>query len=127
MTLVLRQVSRSMPFWSMRIRQMSQFVQGTAAAAGYTVLAGKRRNRSAGWTHSRSPGGHAVGEHVRRAHEALRGEHLEDCARILAESKTGLPALAARRDECRVGPDDRRSFEEVIRVWTLEVLSGIEG
>jgi hypothetical protein len=121
----------------MRIRQMSQFVQGTAAAAGYTVLAGKRRNRSAGWTHSRSPGGHAVGEHVRRAHEALRGEHqlaeyvagleIEDCARILAESKTGLPALAARRDECRVGPDDRRSFEEVIRVWTLEVLSGIEG
>jgi hypothetical protein len=55
------------------------------------------------------------------------GLEIEDCARILAESKTGLPALAARRDECRVGPDERRSFEEVIRVWTLEVLSGIEG
>jgi hypothetical protein len=30
-----------------------------------------------------------------------------------------LPILAALRDECR-------SFEEVIRVWTLNVLSGVE-
>jgi len=83
------------------------------------------------------PEGRPVGEHVRRTHEALRGEHqlaeyvanleIEDCARILAESTTGLPILAARRDDCRVGPDETRSFEEVIRVWTLEVLSGIEG
>ena len=83
------------------------------------------------------PEGSPVGEHVKRAHEALRGEHqlaeyvagleIENCAGILAESTTGLPILAARRDECRVGPDETRSFEEVIRVWALEVLSGIEG
>jgi len=83
------------------------------------------------------PGGRSGGEHVIRAHEILRGEHqladyvagleIEDCARILIESPTGLPILAARRDECRVGPKERRSFEEVIRIWTLEVLSGIEG
>ena len=83
------------------------------------------------------PGGRSVGEHLKRAHETLRGEHqlaeyvagleIEDCARILAESQVRLPALAALRDGCRVGPDERRSFEEVIRVWTLEVLSGTEG
>jgi hypothetical protein len=78
-----------------------------------------------------------VGEHVRMAHETLRGDRqlaeyvaglmIEECARILAESPAGLPTLAALRDECRVGPDETRSFEAVIRVWTLEVLSGIEG
>jgi len=82
------------------------------------------------------PEGRPVGEHVKRAHEALRGEHqlaeyvagleIEDCAGILAESTTGLPILAARRDECRVGPDETRCFEEVIRVGALEVLYGIE-
>ena len=35
--------------------------------------------------------------------------------------------LAARRDEFRVGPDERRSFEEVTRTWTEFVLSGVEG
>jgi hypothetical protein len=83
------------------------------------------------------PWGHSVGEHVKKAHETLRGEHqlaeyvsgltIEDCARILAGSPARLPALAALRAGCRVGSDERRSFEEVIRVWTLEVLSGIEG
>ncbi len=83
------------------------------------------------------PGERSGGEHVRRAHEILRGEHqladyvaglrIEECASILTGSTTGLPILAARRDECRVGPEERRSFEEVIRIWTLEVLSGIEG
>jgi len=79
----------------------------------------------------------SVGDHIRMAHETLRGEHqladyvarlrIEECARILAQSTTGLSMLAALRDECRVGPEERRSFEEVIRIWTLEVLSGIEG
>ncbi len=83
------------------------------------------------------PEGRSVGEHVKKAHETLRGGHqlaeyvaglkIEDCVRILAESPVGLPALAALRTGCRVGPDEGRSFEEVIRVWTLEVLSGIEG
>ena len=45
----------------------------------------------------------SIGEHVRRAHEAIRGEHqlaeyvagleIEECARILASDPGGLPAL----------------------------------
>lgn len=78
-----------------------------------------------------------VGRHVRRAREDFRGEHqlaeyvstldLAECARILAASPTGLPELASRREECRVGADEERGFEEVIRTWTLHVLSGLEG
>ena len=78
-----------------------------------------------------------VGDHIRIAHETLGGEHqladyvagprIEGCARIFARSTTGLSVLAALGDECRVGPGKRRSFEEVIRIWTLEVLSGTEG
>ena len=80
---------------------------------------------------------HTIGRHVRRAHTTIKGEHqiaeyvaqldIEECARILVESPVRLPLLAARRDECRVGPDKRRSFEEVIRTWTEFVLSGVEG
>lgn len=78
------------------------------------------------------PGENSVGEHLRRAHGAFRlerqlagfvvGLEIEDCARILTEGPIGLPVLA----DLRVGADERRSFEEVIRVWTLGVLSGIE-
>lgn len=77
-----------------------------------------------------------IGGHLREAHR-LHGERqlpayvagldIAECARILAESPTGLPALAALRDECRVGPEERRGFEQVIRTWTLHVLSGLEG
>ena len=38
-----------------------------------------------------------------------------------------LTSLAALREECRVGAGERRSFEQVIRTWTLHVLSGLEG
>ena len=79
----------------------------------------------------------SIGEHVRRAQEAIRGEHqlaeyvagleIEECARILASDPDGLPRLAALRDECRVGVAEKRSFERVIRTWTEAVLSGIEG
>jgi hypothetical protein len=79
----------------------------------------------------------SVGNHIRMAHETLSGEHqlayhvarlrIEEYAGMLARSTTGLSILAARRDECRVGPQERRSFEDVSRVSTLEVLSGIEG
>lgn len=79
----------------------------------------------------------SIGGHVRRAHEAIRGEHqlaeyvagleIEECARILASDPDGLPRLAALRDECRVGAAEKRSFERVIRTWTEAVLSGIEG
>jgi hypothetical protein len=75
--------------------------------------------------------------HLREAHESLRGEHqladyvarldLDECARILAASPTSLASLAALRHECRVEADEKRSFEEVIRTWTLHVLSGLEG
>lgn len=78
-----------------------------------------------------------IGRHVRMAHATIKGEHqiaeyvaqldIEECARILVASPVGLPLLAARRDECRVGPDEKRSFEGVIKIWTEFVLSGVEG
>jgi hypothetical protein len=77
-----------------------------------------------------------IGEHIRMAHATFKGEHqiaeyvarleIEECVRILAVAPEGLPQLAALRDECRVGADERRSFEEVIRTWTEFVLSGVE-
>jgi hypothetical protein len=78
-----------------------------------------------------------IARHLREAHEGSRGEEqladyvarldLGECARILEASPTSLASLAALRDECRVEADEKRSFEEVIRVWTLHVLSGLEG
>jgi hypothetical protein len=78
-----------------------------------------------------------VGEHLRRAHETVRGEHqlaeyvwgleIGECAGILAASPIPLEELARLRSECRVERDERRDFETVIRTWTLEVLSGLEG
>jgi hypothetical protein len=78
-----------------------------------------------------------IGRHLREAHERSRGERqladyvagleLGECARILEASPTSLVSLAALRDECRVEADEKRSFEEVIRTWTLHVLSGLEG
>jgi hypothetical protein len=78
-----------------------------------------------------------VWRHIRKAQESVKGEsqlaeyvarlEIAECARILAASPIELPSLAVLRDECRVGTSETRSFEEVIRVWTLEVLSGLEG
>ncbi|HEV3477025.1 MAG TPA: hypothetical protein VG127_06060 [Rubrobacteraceae bacterium] len=75
--------------------------------------------------------------HLREAHQRIRGERqladyvagldLGECAKILAASPTSLASLAALRDECRVEADEKRSFEEVIRTWSLHVLSGLEG
>ena len=75
--------------------------------------------------------------HIREAETTIKGEdqlpeyvarlELSECARILEASPMDLPSLAARRGECRVGKDEERSFEEVIRTWTLHVLSGLEG
>ena len=80
--------------------------------------------------------GDIIGLHLKEAHESFHGEHqladyvsrldLEECARILQASPTNLASLAALRDECRVEADEKRSFEEVIRTWTLQVLSGLE-
>ena len=73
--------------------------------------------------------------HLLKAHN-LNGEHqiaeyvanldLAECVEILAASPGTLPFLASHRDECQVGPGERRSFEEVIRTWTMSVLSGAE-
>jgi hypothetical protein len=81
--------------------------------------------------------GGIIGRHLREAHESSRGERqltdyvarldLEECARILEASPTSLASLAALRNECRVEADEKRSFEQVIRTWTLHVLSGLEG
>ena len=78
-----------------------------------------------------------IARHLREAHEGIKGERqlpqyvarldLGECARILETSPVDLPSLVARRDECRVGASEERSFEEVIRTWTLHVLSGVEG
>jgi hypothetical protein len=83
------------------------------------------------------PNGGILERHLREAHESFRGERqlaeyvarldLGECARILAASPTSLASLAALREECRVGVDEKRSFEEIIRTWTLQVLSGLEG
>jgi hypothetical protein len=78
-----------------------------------------------------------IGRHLSQAHESSRGERqlaeyvarldLAECARILEASPTSLSSLAALRDECRVEAGERRSFVQVIRTWTLHVLSGLEG
>ena len=80
--------------------------------------------------------GRYVWRHVREA-QGLRGEdqipryvadlELDECVAILAASPVGLPSLARLRDECRVTREETRGFEEVIRTWTVEVLSGMEG
>lgn len=74
--------------------------------------------------------------HILAAHTMIKGEHqlaeyvakleLGECARILAASPIPLSTLAARDQASRVDGDEDRSFEEVIRSWTLRVLSGIE-
>jgi hypothetical protein len=79
----------------------------------------------------------AIRWHIREAQTIIEGEdqlpryvarlELAECAEILSASPIGLPSLAAKRDECRVEKDEKRGFEEVIRVWTLHVLSGLEG
>ena len=81
--------------------------------------------------------GRFLWRHIRKAQKSIKGENqlaeyvarleVAECARILAASPIELPSLATLRDECRVGPEEKRSFAEVIRAWTLEVLSGIEG
>ena len=82
-------------------------------------------------------GGDVIGRHLRQAHEGSRGEgqlaeyvarlDLAECVRILEASPTSLTSLAALREECRVDAGEGRSFEQVIRTWTLHVLSGLEG
>jgi hypothetical protein len=83
------------------------------------------------------PDGGLIGRHLREAHESSRGERqladyvaqldLAECARILEASPMNLASLAALREECRVEAGERRSFAQVIRTWTLHVLSGLEG
>jgi hypothetical protein len=85
----------------------------------------------------KGPDAHLVWEHVQRARERFRGEHQleeyvaglspEECARILAASSRGLPALARNHDRCRVGKEEERDFVEVMRTWALYVLSNLEG
>jgi hypothetical protein len=72
--------------------------------------------------------GRFLWQHISRARKPIKGENqIAECARILVASPIELPPLAALRDQCRVGPEEERSFEEVIQAWTLEVLSGLEG
>ena len=80
--------------------------------------------------------GSVIGGHVQRAHATIKGEHqfsdyvqrlgLDECVEILAESPVSLSSLASRHGPCRVRAGEDRSFDEVIRTWTLYVLSGIE-
>ncbi|MGB3632754.1 MAG: hypothetical protein WA982_01805 [Rubrobacteraceae bacterium] len=79
---------------------------------------------------------HLVGSHILKAHRTVRGEHqlaeyvaqlsLGECGEILSAADMDLASLAARHPECRVLSDEKRTFEEVIRIWTLYVLSGVE-
>lgn len=82
------------------------------------------------------PDARFVGKHIQRAH-AIHGEHqipeyvsslsLGECAEILDASPVGLPSLAAHSEPCRVGAAESRDFAEVIRTWTVHVLSSLEG
>ena len=82
------------------------------------------------------PDGGVIEAHLWGAHEGFRGERqladyvaqldLGECARILVASPTSLASLAALHEECRVEVDEKRSFEGVVRTWTLHVLSGLE-
>jgi hypothetical protein len=66
-----------------------------------------------------------VGRHIQMAHVTVKGKHqmseyvarleMEEGARILVSAPEGLALLAAHRDECRVGPDEKPSSEDVIR------------
>lgn len=77
-----------------------------------------------------------VWRHLQRAREEARGEHQlseyvaglapAELAEILAASP-GLPLLASHHAECRVEAGEERSFVEVMRVWALYTLSGLEG
>ena len=78
-----------------------------------------------------------VGYHLLAARTLVRGEDglaeyvakldLGECARILASSPILLSTLAERNPASRVGADEDRGFEEVVRYWTLWVLSAVEG
>ena len=95
-------------------------------------MAGRAEERG-----SREEGEQLIARHLREAHESMGGERqladyvarldLGECAKILEASPTSLASLAALREECRVWADEKRSFEKVIRTWTLHVLSGLEG
>ena len=95
-------------------------------------MAGRAEGRG-----SQKAGEQLIAGHLLEAHQRMGGERqladyvaglgLGECARILAASPTSLASLAALRGECRVEVDEKRSFEEVIRTWTLHVLSGSEG
>lgn len=47
---------------------------------------------------------------------------LQECAGILGESSVSLASLVDTDEQSRVHGGERRTFEEVIRRWTLEVL-----
>lgn len=76
-------------------------------------------------------------KHLQRARTEFRGEHQlaeyvarlnpEELAEILASSPRKLSRLAANHPECRVQAGEEREFVEVMRVWTLYTLSGLEG
>ncbi len=82
-------------------------------------------------------GGGRLRYHVLAAQAMIGGEEplagyvarleASECARILAASPLPLSALAAGDAESRVGADEGRGFDEVIRAWTLRVLAYVEG
>ncbi len=69
--------------------------------------------------------GRFLWRHISRARETIKGENqlaeyvarleIAECARIHEASPIELPSLAVLRDQCRVGPEEKRSFEEVIK------------
>ena len=87
--------------------------------------------------HGEENGERRLRYHLLAAYTFVKGEHqlaeyvarldLGECARILAASPMPLSTLAARDPASRVGAHEERGFEEVIRAWTLRVLSGVEG
>ena len=93
-----------------------------------------RYREQQGRREANKPGEGNVRWHTREAQTIIEREdqlpryvarlELAECAKILAVSPVWLPSLTSKRDECRVEKDEKRSFEGVIRIWTLPVLSG---
>lgn len=85
------------------------------------------RPDSPGWRDIGSDGASVLARHVPGAYATVKGEHelSEYVARLGPDECVEI--LAARRDECRVGQEEQRSFEDVIRTWTLCARSGLEG
>jgi len=87
----------------------------------------RREQKDAGETAEERLRRHVLAAHVGAEGEGgvaqyVAGLEVGECARILVASPIPLSILAGGDPSARVDADKGRSFEEVIRAWTLRVL-----